>query len=372
MSNFGARLLAIGLVGFLVPACGAGSGGTAPGGGSGAGGGGMGWTVDSSNPVLPAGAPASWDFAGVWYPSVRLDPTLPAGRVPVYTMWYEGFVALYVAMARISVIYEHAVGVATSLDGLVWQKNPTPVLSAGSVGAWDSGGVGTPNVLVTGTNSFMYYTGWSSPLAIGRATPASSGSTWTNSPAPVLTGDAGAWDALGVSSPSVLFDGSKYKMWYTGAVGSDLPGPTRSIVGGIGYAGLGIGYAGRGIGYAESADGVTWTKSTSNPVLVPGAAADFDRDAVGAASVHFDGQNYQMWYTGWKGSETAIGSATSADGLHWTKSTGNPSLVKGLPGTWNSHAVLSPCVLVDPLVQKMWFAGVNDGSVPEIGYATQP
>jgi hypothetical protein len=84
---------------------------------------------------------------------------------------------------------------------------------------------------------------------------------------------------------------------------------------------------GIGIGTADSPDGVSWTKSPSNPVLVPGAPGDPDQDGVGSAGVVLDGSTYRMWYTGWKGGE---GDAPS-------------SIVNGAAGRGARKRMLIPC-----------------------------
>ena len=79
--------------------------------------------------------------------------------------------------------------------------------------------------------------------------------TWTRDPAlypTILDGsnhrtDYGDFDGIGVWFPDVLADGGRYRMWYTGL---DMR-PWEAA------------------GYAESVDGITWAKSSSNPL--PGA-----------------------------------------------------------------------------------------------------
>jgi hypothetical protein len=281
-------------------------------------------------------------------------------------MAYEGYRELFVALdpppapsdaalAMIGgIIYIRAIGLATSSDGLAWTKSGTaPVLLGGASGNWDDGGVGTPFLLPGASADRMWYTGWGSgPTAIGLATFDGASMTWENSASPVLSpGVAPAWDSAGIASPSVVFDGTQYRMWY--AAGGDLQG-------------------GPGIGMATSPDGVTWTKSASNPVLLPGAPGDSDQDGVGSACVIQDGLSYRMWYAGWKMGHVALCSASSSDGLSWTKDSGNPVLAGGPPGSWNSQGVFTPSVLLENGTFRMWMAGRNDFLEPQIGYATNP
>jgi hypothetical protein len=89
------------------------------------------------------------------------------------------------------------------------------------------------------------------------------------------------------------------------------------------------------IGMATSPDGIIWTKyddpSTTNPpyaesdpVLKVGDQGNWDDKEVWLCNVQKNGVDYQMYYTGSQGSETAIGYAYSSDGIFWTKHASNP------------------------------------------------
>jgi predicted GH43/DUF377 family glycosyl hydrolase len=140
------------------------------------------------------------------------------------------------------------------------------------------------------------------------------------------------------------------------------------------------------IGHATSDDGVTWTKDERiNPVLPAGGLGAWDSLMVFKPRVHYNGENYEMWYSGraralgsydpftWT---AAVGHAVSSDGLTWTKSPGNPVLAPGTPGSWDAVGANVGDVLVDPSAPpeeryKMWYIGF-DGSKFRVGYATAP
>ena len=50
------------------------------------------------------------------------------------------------------------------------------------------------------------------------------------------------------------------------------------------------------IGLATSGDGVAWTKSEDNPILTPTPDSDFDSVYTSAQSVIRDGEGYRMYY----------------------------------------------------------------------------
>ena len=124
------------------------------------------------------------------------------------------------------------------------------------------------------------------------------------------------------------------------------------------------------IGYATSTDGVHWTKYSGNPVLDVGSSGSWDAGGVYNPSVIKDGGVYKMWYHGYS-DMSRIGYATSTDGINWTKHPNNPVLDLGPDGTWDYHGVGAPTVIKDGNLYKMWYIGY-DGWWWRIGYATSP
>lgn len=82
------------------------------------------------------GRKGTFDAMGVSRRSIVKDAS---NKVAPYKMWYEG----------ISKSGEHAIGIATSLDGENWERvGASPIFNASAVeGAWDSGGVGSPHLV---------------------------------------------------------------------------------------------------------------------------------------------------------------------------------------------------------------------------------
>lgn len=232
-----------------------------------------------------------------------------------------------------------------------WTKLPgNPVLSIGGSGAWDDQWIYAPSVLLDGSTYKMWYAGSSvadTTRKIGYAT-SPDGITWTRQgSAPVFTpGAAGAWDAK-IGLPTVIKDGSTYKMWYTGM---DTAGIAR-------------------VGYATSADGITWTKYASNPVMNVGTSGSWDSTYVGMTSVIKVGSSYKLWYRGGSATGGAIGFATSPDGIAWTKFD---PVITGGSGSWDTTPY-HPEVIFDGILYHMWYSGCNQAEdLCQEGYAISP
>jgi predicted GH43/DUF377 family glycosyl hydrolase len=85
-------------------------------------------------------------------------------------------------------------------------------------------------------------------------------------------------------------------------------------------------------GVAESADGITWAKRKSGPVLGPSLAKFSDAYAVAEPAVVKRGDTWYQFYIGTSSAgTTTIALATSADGLSWNKCPDNPVLTPQRP-----------------------------------------
>lgn len=296
------------------------------------------WEKYPNNPIIIQGGQGSWFDEG--FPFVYL---MSAGN-EVF-MW---FTASDQAHDRI--------GFATSEDGLTFNFHTDPVLepSAGGQNNFDSEGVFGANVLFDGTIYRMWYNGYNTqPYYAGqiRAGLATSddGINWERySDNPVLeTGEPGSWDDTWAYVNTVLLEGGIYKMWYTG-----FDGITCAI------------------GYATSNDGIVWEKFENNPVL-SGLPGEWDESNIQNARVISENGMYKMWYNGNSSSNPNydIGYATSEDEVSWKKFDGNPILITGEPGSFDSQWCWSPLVFSDEGDYYMWYSGYN-GNNWCIGFAT--
>jgi predicted GH43/DUF377 family glycosyl hydrolase len=324
------------------------------------------WTKNAANPVLRR------DTVIANFPNdiIAISDCWVAKEGVAYKMWYTcgGFNYPTDTLLRSRLCY------ATSSDGIHWTKySGNPVLDVSYTGGWDSLGVETATVLIDSiapvTERYkMWYAGQyfnSYRYDIGYAF-SSNGINWTKYPVPVLqVGIPAQWDNGFLEGPSILKDGSTYKMWYCGydavvdANGTD------------GHA---------NIGYATSTDGIHWTKYIGNPILTTG---NNTWDSINVQDPHVikQGSKYYMWYGGgasYTNYDQQVGFAYSSDGISWTKSTVDPVLKKGVTGKWDAQTASFPSVLYDSGAFKMWYTGKDADPLPvgslnyywEIGYAT--
>lgn len=321
-------------IGFLVAVAAMSMGGCSGGGGGGGGGGDPytpgGWTKFVGNPVI---TPLNtWDLNGNWQPFVLKDGA-------TYHMWYNGD----------TTAPDGFIGYASSIDSIVWTRQDTTPVLAPTIADWDDAEVADPCVIKNGLTFMMWYTGTSSSggiVSIGLAT-STDGANWTKSASsPVLAGSGSGWDAIGVGAPCVILDGSVYKMWYSGI---DVIGATA-------------------IGYATSTDGINWTRSASNPVLTAAGASTWEGTGLALPRVVLDGSFYRMWYT--TAPRNGVGYASSVDGVSWTKFSGNPVVVPG-PAAWENGNLWGACVILDGTTYKMWYGAEPTATGMQIGYATK-
>lgn len=277
--------------------------------------------------ILTQGGSGAWD-------ELKPGPLSIVKRGPTdYRMWYEG-INPAVTLASI--------GYATSTDGTSWTKDGgNPIFTATE--AWENSEV-CPGTVIwddqAGLFKMWYHGGFNSmPRKIGYAT-SSNGTSWTrgNGSLPVLEpGTAGQWDESGVFDACVLKLGpTDYRMWYVGKNASNV----------------------QAIGYATSTDGISWTKSGSNPVFQSGTAGQWDDGVVYGLWVMrrgCDRTGFHAWYAADDGSVTALGTgigyAWSADGITWVRGKNNPVLAgQTSPEEWLSDPVF---VLEDPINTQM-------------------
>ena len=163
------------------------------------------WSRISTAVLVPVN---TWEGPAVMNPEVLYDHS--SGR---YRMWYSA-----------GENYEPiAVGFATSIDGISWERLPEPVFTADNNSDWDSARVSVGQVVYSDGWYIMFYLGYSDidHSAIGIARSKDGLGEWHRLPRnPILKPTAGTWDQDATYKPSVVFDGREWKLWYNGRSGS--------------------------------------------------------------------------------------------------------------------------------------------------------
>jgi hypothetical protein len=132
-----------------------------------------------------------------------------------------------------------------------------------------------------------------------------------------------------IGFPSVIYVGGVFRMWF----GSGS------------------------ISLAESSDGDAWTLVQAD-VLTADPLGSFDTFSVGYPSVIVDGNQYRMWFSGFDGETFAIGSATSSDGVAWSRASA-PVLTAGSPGDFDNAAVAQPRAIQHNAQTLLWYGGYD-------------
>jgi hypothetical protein len=244
---------------------------------------GPGWSFGTQ--VL-APLPGAWD--SMWVAGAAMIV-----RDGLFHLWYGG-------SGHPSLRDPISIGYATSADGIDWVRASAAPVLAPRPDMFDHTHVQRPFVLLDGDTLRMWYGGGAHPTDhdIGYAT-STDGLQWNRRPEPVLVrGGASAWHAEFVSPGTVIREDGLFRMWFYGGRGH-LPS----------------GHWGNGpieIGHATSPDGITWTRSSANPVVIPPppwTVAGTAPTLLIFATVRRVGDRDVMWFTGWHSNHAAVGIA---------------------------------------------------------------
>ncbi len=310
-----------------------------------------GWTAYAGNPVITMGdalAGAQWN-----------DPCVLK----------EGATYVMYLTANTGAPGENVVPFrATSLDGLAWSIDTTPLLATGSnPGDFDYAKVETPSVVFFNGEYHMYYTGvqtdFNDPVYIGHAT-SPDGLVWTKDPAnPAVspTLNQSDWNGWHTGEPGAVVFNSKVYLYFTAAGLRGASGPVVK----------------RTIGMAISDDGFVFGASTQ--VLEQGTLYTPEKNYEGYStpSALVVGLTMHLFYDvvriissenpDWV--QFTLHHAQSSDGVGWAEDA-LPIFVR-IDASWTRREVRAPVVIHDSAKFKMWFAGDDfiSSGVWGIGYA---
>ena len=184
---------------------------------------------------------------------------------------------------------------------------------------------------------------------LGALTTQGTAGGWQKYPGnPVLGGEYGTCFDI-----SVIEEQGKFRMWLSWR-------PKKSIA------------------LSESSDGIHW--SAPRIVLAPNPSSGWEDD-INRPAVVRRADGYHMWYTGqtWRkepstegrlDGHSAIGYATSSNGIDWVRQASKPVLTAELP--WEDVALMCPDVLWDATNRqwRMWYSGGAQYEPNAVGHAT--
>ena len=292
------------------------------------------FTVYSDQPIVPRGQSGTWDDR-------YTDPGAVIFQNGMFHMFRNGFRGFPA---------ESQVGYVTSTDGYTWTKQgDEPIIETKDIPYAKIAMYASSVLWQDGCWDLYFYTwdsnAFPSSSMIGRTTQCVAGpalTDWIPDPKPLLQpGVDGEWDDKQVLAPDVLKTDRGYIMYYSGVDDKGI----------------------QMIGMATSTNGVTWTKyndlSTtekpfvdSDPVFQPGEKGAWDAGWVHQPRVFQTSDGWLMIYRGTseaRGSVMKLGLATSKDGIHWDRYSGNPVFqprdIKGVRQFWFTDALIKDDVI---------------------------
>jgi predicted GH43/DUF377 family glycosyl hydrolase len=215
------------------------------------------WTRPYPEPVLSPGNYGEWDATNVTPGAIiKVDG--------IYKMYYGGWADQE---------GQWSIGLATSSDGIHWNKYPNNPVLKGTSG-WEYQ-ISPSSVIQIEGKYYMYYTARNFPnYSIGLAT-SSDGINWTRYSGNPILSPTNSWESTGVYNPSIISDNGIFKMVYSNA------------------------YPNNALGIATSTNGINWNKSEENPIFDNQKTTDnWGLGAIGYPFLIKINNEYRIYYSG--------------------------------------------------------------------------
>jgi predicted GH43/DUF377 family glycosyl hydrolase len=229
---------------------------------------GLNWSYNPSNPVISPSDYGNWDDLRVAMPTVIYDENQ-------FKLYYAGFRDPY---------GQWSIGLATSVDGINWEKFPNPVLS----GSMTTGDYKlTPSAIVkVDSLYYLYYDGknYTHDHKNYYAT-STDGVNWTKMGEINFTLIQN-WEAEAIALTSVQRYSDNFHMVYVSADENGV----------------------KGFGEAFSQDGVNWVKNYSNPILTKDMVVN-DYWQISDPFFLKEENELRIYYGGWIGNVSSINVA---------------------------------------------------------------
>ncbi len=229
-----------------------------------------------------------------------------------------------------------------------------PILDIGSIGTFDDSGICPSCIITINNKKHLYYLGVQrcekAPYMYfaGVAIQEDDGKFYKHARTPIL--DRTSYEPFTRSATSIIFDESKYRMWYVSAFSwitfNNKPCPAYIIK------------------HAESDNGIDW--STDEKVCI--GPDNPDEFGFGRPWVIKENGIYKMWYSIRSYSKPyEIGYGESLDGLNWIRKDNEAGISRSVSG-WDSEMICYPCVIDAHGKRYMFHNGNRHGSTG-FGYA---
>lgn len=280
-----------------------------------------GWVKSPQNPVLSL-TPGSFDSQNIFAPAI----TKHNGT---YYLYYSGGPSGPLTGED---LIDYQLGLATSTDGEHFTKLGQPLLPLGVRDNFHS----TPTLLrnpqgdlqLDGSGTWHMFFNGNRADDVEHATSAD-GIHWTKDPFGPIFQNAYA--------PNILKVGDEYRMYY---IHKPATGNWE-------------------VHLATGPDIYSLQPSLANPVLKQSQA--WESSSLFYPYVLQDNGVWTMFYAGyWTPGRTAMGTATSNDGVHWTKTATNPVLTPTPGSPYDSLYTSSQAIIRDGDTYRMFYSGRVD------------
>jgi predicted GH43/DUF377 family glycosyl hydrolase len=263
---------------------------------------------------------------------------------------------------------QKSIALVESADGLDFGGGAPRVVLAPTSSGWEDE-VNRPVVIRRKDGYHMWYTGQTATgSAIGYATSLD-GVAWKRMNAPVLDPNRSMQsNSIGRRSAQPVLKPTL--PWEKVAVMCpDVMWDPDAKLYRMWYSG-GEQYEPTAIGYATSPDGLHWTKYASNPVFTGDPKIPWEQQRATACHVVKTGGWFYMFYIGFRDVDHAqIGVARSRDGIsNWQRLPDNPIIRSGT-GKWDNDACYKPYAILENNRWMLWYNG-RSGSLEQIGVVT--
>ena len=229
-----------------------------------------------------------------------------------------------------------------------------PLLRPGPLGAFDDSGAMGSCLVEHDGRKHLYYIGWNRGVTVpftpfvGCAVSNDGGRVFERvSAGPIL--DRNEHDPYLTTSPWVLVEDGRWRMWYAAGTGWSLENrrPKHHYH----------------VRYAESEDGIVWRRDGRVCIDYAGR----DEYAIARPCVVQTKGGYRMWFS-YRGDAYRIGYAESTDGIEWERKDAS-SGIDVSAGGWDSEMIEYPCVFQHGGSWYMLYNGNGYGATG-IGLAT--